>query len=778
VLLKRHRLARGLTQEALAERAGLSAHAVSDLERGGGRTPRLETVTLLAQALALPAEQRDALLAAARPEAEPLRPTELPTEPVAAASLRSPGADKNNLPLPVTSFIGRDEEQREVRALLGRSRLVTLTGTGGVGKTRLALQVGAALLDAFPDGAWLVELAPLADPALVPRTVAAAVGVREEPGREVREALVAALRQRQLLLVLDNCEHLLEACAGLADALLRGCLGVRLLVASREALGVAGEVSFRVPSLALPALEQRVRSAQIARSEAAQLFVERAQAALPSFTLTAQNAQAVAQVCTGLDGIPLALELAAARVKGLTVEHLASRLQDRFRLLTGGSRTALPRQQTLRAAIDWSFDLLTAAEQALFRRLAVFAGGWTVEAAEAVGAGDGLAPEEVLELLLRLIDKSLVVAEDGRYRLLETVRQYGRERLAASGEADAVYKQHAAHYLALAEEVEGTWDHGVTLNADRLAVELDNLRAALGWYADHEEGEALPRLAGALGTFWLYRGYGAEGERWLQQGLAGRAAARTPVGARALYAAGLLANARGHFAEAEARYRESLAAYRALGDQQAVAWVLFDLGCARQHQGSYAEASASTEEALALARGMGDHTLIGCLLQLQGCIAHERGDLGVAKTLLEEALALARTPAEDPYLAVGSLLLLGLWSEDQQEDVQAQAYVREGLLLARQVGDRNDLPSALESAASLAARAGRAERALRLAGAAAAARERLGIARVPSWRPRFERTLAQARGTLDPTTAAAAWEAGQVLTLEEAVAFALEDDRG
>ncbi|HEY8744448.1 MAG TPA: adenylate/guanylate cyclase domain-containing protein, partial [Chloroflexota bacterium] len=430
-----------------------------------------------------------------------------PDLPAEFPPLRSLTALPHNLPLQLTSFIGRERELGELTRRLQTARLLTLTGSGGAGKTRLALQVAAELVPRYPDGVWLAELAPLADPALVRRTVAAAVGVREAPGQAILDTLLAALREKRLLLVLDNCEHVLDACARLADALLRGCPGVQLLAASREALGVAGEVSWRVPSLAVPSLEQRVAHEQVAEYDAVQLFVERAQAALPSFSITAQNAMALAQVCARLDGIPLALELAAARVKGLTVDQLADRLHDRFRLLTGGSRAALPRQQTLRAAIDWSYDLLDEAEQRLFRRLAVFAGGWTVEAAEAVCAGDGLAHEDVLDILLRLVDKSLALAEERRYRLLETVRQYGRDRLAASGEAGAVYARHAAFYLALAEELEPQFMlGGPTIGRDGLVAEIDNQRAALNWYADSDDVEAVLRLAGALLWYWFFQG--------------------------------------------------------------------------------------------------------------------------------------------------------------------------------------------------------------------------------------------------------------------------------
>src|SRR5713226_5481995 len=371
-----------------------------------------------------------------------------------------------------------------VKQLLSSTALLTLTGSGGCGKTRLALQVAADLLEEYADGVWLVELAPLADPALVPQTVASALGVRDAPGRPLTATLTDYLRSKSLLLVLDNCEHLLEAGAQLADALLRSCPRLRLLASSREGLGIGGEQTYRVPSLSLPDARHLPPLERLRDFEAVQLFADRARLSQATFAVTQANALSVAQVCQRLDGIPLAIELAAARVKALSVEKLNERLDDMFRLLTGGSRTALPRQQTLRALIDWSYDLLSPSEGALLRRLSVFAGGWTLEAAEAVCAGEGVEEWEVLDLLTSLVEKSLVLYEErggeGRYRLLETVRQYARDRLLEAGEAEAVRGRHLGFVLRLAEEAEPKLsgpEQVVWL--DRLEAEHDNLRAAL-----------------------------------------------------------------------------------------------------------------------------------------------------------------------------------------------------------------------------------------------------------------------------------------------------------
>ena len=364
-LLRRHRLAAGLTQDALARQAGLSARGIADLERGARRSPYPATIQRLADALQLDRIQRASLATAARPS--------VITQRRRGASATT---SRHNLPAAVTSFIGRERELAEVQARIVDARLLTLTGVGGCGKTRLALEVADAVLDRYADGVWLVELASLADPALVAQSVGAVVGVRESAGQSIVSTLAARLRERRMLLVLDNCEHLLDGCARTVDAILRGCPEVYVLATSREALGLNGEVAWRVPSLPVPDPRHLPRLPELRRNAAVQLFVERAAAAQPHFVLTEHNAPAVAQICQQLDGIPLALELGAARMEGLTAERLASRLDEGFRLLTGGSRAALPRQQTLRATLDWSYKLLTDPERRLFSRLSVFAGGW------------------------------------------------------------------------------------------------------------------------------------------------------------------------------------------------------------------------------------------------------------------------------------------------------------------------------------------------------------------------------------------------------------------
>ena len=524
---------------------------------------------------------------------------ELPSEFPPLKSLDTP---HHNLPVQLTSFVGRERELAAVQQLLLVERLVTLTGAGGIGKTRLALQAAADLVDQFPDGVWLVDLAPLADPMLVPQAIATAVGVREQPEHPLLQTLEDFLRSRHLLLVLDNCEHLVAACAALADRLLRACPRLRILATSREPLGIAGETAWRVPPLTSPDPEHLPSLASLAQYEAVRLLLDRADLAAPSLALTQRNAAAVAQVCQQLDGLPLALELAAARVKVLSFEQLAARLGDRFRLLTGGSRSALPRQQTLRALVDWSYDLLTAPEQVLFRRLAVFAGGCTLEATEAVCAGDGIEPGEVLEHLARLVDKSLVVAEPSaagevRYRLPETIRQYSSDKLAQAGEGATLRGRHRDWCLALAERTgQEVLDPQRLMSLER---EYDNLRSALRWSVDSGEAEAGLRLATSLCDFWQVRGYSSEGCAWLAELLALPAAATaTTARARALEWAGRLAYLQG----------DDL-------DRQRIVMSLLALGHAALRRRDALRARLLFNESLGLARDAADHLAVALGLE-------------------------------------------------------------------------------------------------------------------------------------------------------------------
>ncbi|HEY6403819.1 MAG TPA: AAA family ATPase, partial [Blastocatellia bacterium] len=493
-----------------------------------------------------------------------------------------------------------------------QSRLLTLTGAAGSGKTRLAIQVAAGLAGDFSDGVWWGELASLSHPALVPQTIAAMLGVREQPNRALTETLRDYLRPRQILLILDNCEHLVAACATLADLLLRACPGLKLLATSRQSLGVNGEAIWPVPPMSIPDAIDPSPTEELIRCEAARLFIDRASAARPRFVLTEQHAPVVAQICRRLDGIPLAIELAAARMKALSVEEIASRLVDCFRLLTVGGRTETPRHQTLRAAVDWSHDLLTEPERALMRRLSVFVGDFTLEAAEAVfGCGlQGEGGDDALNLLSSLVDKSLVVvaaerAGKSRYRLLETMRQYGRERLSESGETAEVQLRHLSFFLKLAEMIEPEINTGERdLWLAWLESEQGNMRAALRYAVELGELEAKLQLAGSLFWFWFHRGYWSEGREWLKapRSLSENHLVSKRARAKVLFGEGTIAWAQGDTGAAYAQLVESVAVWRELDDPLGLAYALQFLGMSVIGQGDSKQARAMEEESVAIFR--------------------------------------------------------------------------------------------------------------------------------------------------------------------------------
>lgn len=699
-----------------------------------------------------------------------------PPEPRAEADPPAPERPRShNLPVALTGLVGRAREVAAVTALLPTTRLLTLVGAGGCGKTRLMLAVARQVVDRYPDGVWLVELAALADPALVPGAVAQALAVREQPGRAIRDTLADALRSKTLLLVLDNCEHLIAACAELVDTLLAAAPGLRVLATSREALRVPGEVAWRVPSLALPTARQSASPDELARVEAVQLLLDRIRWRQPAFALTPGNAAAIAEVCRRLDGIPLAIELAAARAAILAPEQLVARLDDALPLLTGGSRTAPSRQQTLRATLDWSYRLLEEPERRLVGRLAVFAGGWTMEAAEGVCAGQGIAAAEVLALLAALVDKSLVQVEEARgqvrYRLLETVRQYAGERLAACGEADAMRRRHAAYYLAWAEQVEpllsgpaqGAW-------LDRLAEEYDNLRAALRWAADHGDADTGLRLGGALWRFWSVRGPYGEGRAWLTLLLArAGSSGDTAVRAKALASAGLLAHQQGDYAAARPFFEACLALRREIGDPGAIARALTNLSFVAPEQ-----AGALLEEALALGRAAGDKLGILRTLNTLGEIAWVEGDYERATPLYEESLALCRESG-DRLGAIHVSYNLGSVALARGDAAGAAPYFRASLRLCRELGDQGLAGKCLLALASVAAATEQPARAARLYGAARVLYEATGLDEDRIGRAHARQCLTTARAALGEAAFAAAQAQGRALSLEEALAEALHD---
>ena len=599
-----------------------------------------------------------------------------------------------NLPIPLSSFIGREEETAQVKALLvgeADGRLVTLTGSGGSGKTRLAIQAAADLIDAYPDGIWWVELAALSDGDHVPAAVAKTLGVRESPDEPLPAQLVAHLRPRRLLLVLDNCEHLVTACATLAGELLRACPRLCILATSRQALGLMGERALPVPALAVPRYGRWALVDSLLNFDGVRLFVERAHAINPAFALTDANAPAVMQLCARLDGIPLALELAAMWLKTLTVAEVAARLDDRFELLLG-SRTAPPRHQTLRAVLDWSHDLLSEPERALFRRLAVFGGGWTADAAQWVAADDpaAVASPATLGLLRQLVDKSLVLAQPGptgtRFTMLETIRDYARGQLRAAGEADGRRARHLAWFLALAEEAEpqvrgpeqDRW-------LDALDAELDNLRAALEWAAAADAERGL-RLAGALVWYWNLRGHWHEGPAWLARLLA-RPGGATPVRARALTAAASLAYwGSNDFAAARAWLDEAVAIDRATAaDPWPLADALALLGLALTDLDERAAAEAALRESLALGEGLGAAGRWVCAWAWLG-LGDLSDDSPQRQARLERSAALFRDVGDRAQLPV-VLSRLAWLHLGQREYALAERYAEESFALTEAVGD-------------------------------------------------------------------------------------------
>jgi predicted ATPase/DNA-binding CsgD family transcriptional regulator len=547
--------------------------------------------------------------------------------------LRSLDSFSHNLPVQLTRFIGREAEMQEVSRLLADNRLVTLTGAGGSGKTRLALQVAADLLAEFPTGAWQVDLASLTDPALVPVAMARALGLPDEKGRSTVATVTGFIGAGRALVVVDNCEHLLEACAVMTEELLRACPGLSVVATSREPLGVAGEAIWRVPSLPLA-------------DDAVELFADRARRARPGFVITTDNIEAVAEICRRLDGMPLAIELAAARLRAFSVAEIAAGLHDRFRLLTGGSRTAVRRQQTLRASVDWSYALLTEPEQTVFRRLAAFSGGFDLEACLAVGADDGVDRHQVLNQLARLVDKSLVAAEEShgitRYRLLETIRQYALEKLSDSGEADTVRARHSDHYCALADRLDQSADVSPGGKVERLDADIDNLRAAFQWSLELSDHEAALRLACSLQRLWLGRYRLREGLAWFDAALAGDQAAEplTPeVRARALADASVL-DRWADGSRSGTLAAEAVALARQLGDPALLGRALAAAGSAAGYL--YEDGRPSRDEAIVLARGAGDDRTAAAILGWQAYAAVVSGDLVAARSAAEEGLALAR----------------------------------------------------------------------------------------------------------------------------------------
>ncbi len=556
---------------------------------------------------------------------------------------------KHNLPYQLTSFVGRAQEIAQLEELVTAHRLVTLTGAGGAGKTRLAIEVASRLVDAFADGVWLVELAALSDPRLVPQAVAQALEVKEQPARPVIETLSDYLASKTLLLVLDNVEHLLEACVHLVDEIVRRSPDIAVLVTSRERLGITGELTYRVPSLTVPGTNERLTPETVSRYEGVRLFVDRAKLLRPDFDVTTENASAVASICARLDGMPLAIELAAPRLRSMSVEELSQRLDQRFALLTDGSPTALPRHRTLRSMIDWSYDLLTDVEQAMLRRVSVFAGGWTLATAEDVCSGEGIERSNTIDLLASLADKNLVGIEehDGttRYRMLETIRQYALDRLREGGEEAQWRNRHFACFLALAEaSFEPLRGPQQRQWFDRIESEYDNLRAALTWAIEQKLPDGL-RMAPEHFLSWVRRVHTPirEARELLSRLLDAIPCDRaTRHRARALSAVGHLAMRQHDYKEAERLLRESVALFRTLDEARGLTYAQSNLALLAVARGQYADAERLLVECVAAARALRDPNLLVVNLGHLAIVVHAQGDSDKAASYFEEALTVAR----------------------------------------------------------------------------------------------------------------------------------------
>lgn len=630
---------------------------------------------------------------------------------------------KGSLPHLLTELVGREDERLEVAARLRRFRLVTLTGPGGIGKTRLANAVAGDMQGEYPDGVWFVALDALSEPDLVPQAVARVLGVHEETRQPLSETLAAFVKNRRLLLVLDNCEHLLDASAELMDQLLRQSAGLRVLATSREMLGVTGEVAWAVPPLAVPDPEHLPEGRStivrvLAGYEGVELFVERAQAVEKTFALTSANARAIANICHRLQGVPLALELAAVRVKSMTVEQIAERLGEHLAgqlgLLSSGSRTVPSRQQTLRGTLDWSYILLNRSERLLLHRLSVFAGGWTLPAAEQVCAGKGseasIVPEQVLDLLTSLVDKSLVgFATDlsktsGRYYLLEMVRQYASEKLEASGELAVIKERHTAWFLSFAESTE-PYLRGSEPETylRRLETDYDNFQAALAWSAtESQEPESGVRLAGALWWFWKIRARFTEGRQYLSSAMERQdPQGETVARAKALDAAGALALNQGDFAASQSLHEQSLVLYRKRQNRKGIASVLNNLGILASHQGNHAASRVFYEESLGISRELDDIPGISKALSNLGNVTRLQGDYASAQAFQEECLKIRRRRGDKQ--GIGHCLAnLGNLVRLQGHHATARVLLEESLSVCREVGDKQGIAYALSHLGSAA----------------------------------------------------------------------------
>ena len=701
--LRQRRRILDLTQQALADQVGCARITLRRIEADALK-PSKELAIILLEKLGVPELERPQWILFARGLSS------IPTQP-ADSSTSQP---LTNLPASLTTFIGREKEQVEIIKHIRKYRLVTLTGPGGVGKTRLSIKVGEQALGEYANGVWLVELASTSDPMLLPQSVMALFDIAAQPNTFPTEILINFLRAKTSLLVLDNCEHLLDACARLADTLLKNCPNLKILATSREALGITGEATYPVPSLGLPNLEQLFENFR--GYESVRLFEERAQLAKTDFSLTMENASSVAQICHRLDGIPLAIELAAAYVNMFSVEQLAARLNESFNLLTGGSRTALPRQQTICASIEWSWNLLSDSERILLRNLSVFAGDWALGAAESVCSSNDIESDQILNLMTELVSKSLVVANqdtghDTRYHLLEIVRQYTYEKIKEAKEESAIRNRHLDFFVTFAEDVEPRLK-GAQLSVwlNRLETDRDNLRAALDWALSTGDLEKQARLASALARFWVIRGPMMEGRRWLESVFSHSEDLPPSIRGRTYLATGLLAFNQGEYMAALPLLEHSLSLARELNDGQLIAESLRMLGITIHNLGDSVKSRELLTEGLTIFRKLGEQWGVGWSLLYLALVAKNEGDLPSAYTLLDESLKVFRQLDEKRSIA-WSLIQLATIAYKQQDYMKTEVFSRESLALFDELGDKRGIDQTLRLQGNTARKQDELERA-------------------------------------------------------------------
>jgi predicted ATPase/DNA-binding XRE family transcriptional regulator len=765
--LKQRRRALDLTQEALAERVGCSVDTVRKIERDA-RRPSRQMAALLAQALEVPTEQQEQFVRRARSESRDDGILRVGSLPAKSEHL------SHNLPVQLSSFVGRQRERARVAHLLSEVRLLTLTGVAGTGKTRLALQVAADSLEVFEHGVYFLALASVSDPSLLASTISHTLGLREDGLHSPLDMLKVALRENQMLLVLDNFEHLLPSTQLIVE-LLQSAPGLKVLVTSREALHLYGESEFPVSPLATPNLDELPALEELLQYPSLALFVDRARAVNPNFAIGGENARAVAELCVHLDGLPLAIELAAARIKLFSPQAMLERLGIRFSWLAAGATYLPARHQTLRKAIDWSYDLLEEGERHLFERLSVFVGGCTIEAVEAVCDADPTLV--VLDGLASLIDKNLLVQEETkgepRFGMLETIREYAWEKLVASREAKTIQQRHFVYFLKLAEMAEAQRrgpEEGLWLQ--RFEMEHDNLRAALHHGLEREDAEATLQLAVTLEWFWSLRGYLSEGSKWMDRVLTECRNVAASVRTKALLAAEHLAQKRGDFLKKKQYAEEHFELSRSVGDAAGIAWVLHSLGdVARDLEGDYGQAATLLNESVALFRQLGERRGMAGALNCLGEVARCQENYQQAKVFYEESLALERQLEDKERVA---LVTFNLGSVELHQGAldAADALFKTSMALSQELGNKSIIALCLAGLAGISRGRGNPRRAARLLAAASFINETIGAKLDKADRAGWDRILAAIRAELDQPSFAEAWARGKKMTIEEAISYA------